>query len=117
MQARFKHHIARFSQGERRRARFEQARLIALHSPDGGELKAPRLRLASRVALWLHSSLFMVLMLAALSGCSAIKGVAITEGERKACEAASCTVWTEKELNSLARHFFQQGYSAGVKSL
>ena len=76
MQARFKHHIARFSQGERRRARFEQARLIALHTPDCAEAKRPRLRLAARLALWIHSSLFLLLMLAALSGCSAIKDVA-----------------------------------------
>lgn len=117
MQARFKHHIARFSQGERRRARFEQARLIALHTPDCAETKRPRLRLAARLALWIHASLFVVLMLAALSGCSAIKGVAITESERKACESTGCSVWTEQELDALARHFFKKGYEAGVKSI
>lgn len=117
MQARFKHHIARFSQGERRRARFEQARLIALHTPDCVEAKRPRLRLAARLALWTHAGLFMLLMLAALSGCSAIKGVAITESERKACESIGCSVWTEQELDALARHFFKKGYEAGVKSI
>ena len=117
MQARFKHHIARFSLGERRRARFEQARLIALHTPDCVEGKPPRLRLAARLALWIHASLFLLLMLAALSGCSAIKGVAISESERRACEAIGCSVWTEQELDALARHFFNKGYQAGVKSI
>ena len=117
MQARFKHHIARYSQGERRRARFEQARLIALHTPDCLEAKRPRLRLAARLALWVHASLFLLLMLAALSGCSAIKGVAISESERRACESIGCSVWTEQELDSLARHFFNKGYAAGVKSI
>ena len=117
MQARFKHHIARFSQGERRRARFEQARLIALHTPDCVETKLPRLRLAARLALWVHAGLFMLLMLAALSGCSDIKGVAITESERRACEAIGCSVWTDQEPDTLARHFFKKGYEAGVKSI
>ena len=117
MQARFKHHIARFSQGERRRARFEQGRLIALHTPDCAEVKLPRLRLAARLALWIHAGLFMLLMLAALSGCSAIKGVAISESERRACESIGCSVWTEQELDALARHFFNKGYQAGVKSI
>ena len=52
-----------------------------------------------------------------ISGCSSIKGVEITEHERKACESLGCTVWTDQELGSLARRFFQQGYSAGVKSI
>ena len=117
MQARFKHHIARFSQGERRRARFEQARLIALHTPDCAEAKRPRLRLAARLALWTHASLFLVFVLAALSGCSDIKGVAITESERRACESIGCSVWTEQELDALARHFFLKGYQAGGKSI
>ena len=58
--------------------------------------------------------LFVVLLLV---GCSSIKGVEITDHERKACEASGCTVWTAQELDSLARRFFLQGYNAGAKSI
>jgi len=53
-----------------------------------------------------------------LSGCASLPGgVAMTDDERKACEASGCTVWTQGELEGLARRFFQQGYNAGVKSI
>ncbi|WP_309679467.1 hypothetical protein [Polaromonas sp.] len=120
MQARFKHTIARYSQGERRRARFEQARLIALHARGGGKGRAPRLRLAARIVLWLNGCgvlICLVLLALVLSACAAIPGVAITDDERAACEASGCTVWTQRELEGLARKFFQQGYDAGVKSI
>lgn len=52
-----------------------------------------------------------------LTGCSSIPGVVISDDERKVCEAQGCTVWTVKELESLARRFIQQGYKAGVDSI
>ncbi len=124
MQARFKHHIARFSQGERRRARFEQARLIALHTPEGARIKPPRLYLAVRIALWAYASLLLALLAAVLSGCSlsvsnqdAPPGVQLTDDERQACAAHSCTVWTPVELQELVRRVFRNGYDVGVKSI
>ncbi len=76
-----------------------------------------RMHRVARAALWLHGALYMVLLAAVLSGCSAIKGVVITENERRACESIGCTVWTEQELDALARHFFKKGYEVGVKSI
>lgn len=59
-----------------------------------------------------------VLILLLLTGCAALSGVAITDEERKACEAQqNCTVWNHQDLQSLIRHFFGQGYQAGRKSL
>lgn len=52
-----------------------------------------------------------------LSGCANIPGVLITDDERKACEASSCSVWTFQELQNLARKFFKEGYQAGVSSI
>ena len=102
--------LARWWQGYvRRRDSARLARYKAAHQP--------RLQGAAKAALGLHAALYLVLMLAALSGCSAIKGVAISESERRACESIGCSVWTEQELDALARHFFRQGYDAGVKSL
>ncbi len=58
-----------------------------------------------------------IIMALLLSGCSTITGVEITEAERKACEAHGCTVWTQQELEGMARKFFRGGYQAGVKSI
>lgn len=78
----------------------------------------PRLQGAAKAALGLHAALYVVLLLAVLSGCSrGMPGVAVTDEERETCAANGCTVWTKQELDSLARHFFQKGYDAGVKSL
>ena len=57
-----------------------------------------------------------VLLVLLIAGCSSIKGVTITEDERKACEVATCTVWTLEELEGLARAMFRRGYEAGFKS-
>lgn len=52
-----------------------------------------------------------------LTGCAAIPGVEISEEDRKVCEVQkTCSVWSEKDLRSLIRHFFEQGYNAGRKS-
>ena len=59
----------------------------------------------------------LVLIIALLAGCSTIKGVTLSDDERRACEASGCTVWTEQDLEGLARLFFQQGYMARGKSL
>jgi hypothetical protein len=102
--------LARWWQGYvRRRDSARLARYKAAHQP--------RLQGAAKAALGLHAALYLVLLLAVLSGCSAVKGVTITEDERKACEASGCTVWTKAELDALVRHFFKKGYEAGVKSL
>ena len=58
-----------------------------------------------------------LILLLALSGCSSIKGVHITEQERQACEISGCSVWTEGELEGMARRFYRQGYTAGVRSI
>ncbi|MES2942930.1 MAG: hypothetical protein V4772_08680 [Pseudomonadota bacterium] len=58
--------------------------------------------------------LFLALL---LTGCANIKGVEITDDERKACGKVSCSVWTETELSRLARKFFQDGYKAGKASI
>ena len=52
-----------------------------------------------------------------LTACAAINGVEITDDERKACEAETCTVWTIRELGVLTRKFWDQGYRVGVKSI
>ena len=76
------------------------------------------MRGAARAALWLHVAFYLVLLAAALSGCTrGNPGVAITDEERETCAAAGCTVWTKPELDSLVRHYFQKGYEAGKKSL
>jgi uncharacterized protein YceK len=58
-----------------------------------------------------------VLIALILSGCASIKGVEITDDERKACEQVTCSVWTEQELTRLARKFFSDGYKAGKASI
>lgn len=62
----------------------------------------------------MKTTLLFVLLLA---GCSSIKGVEITEDERKLCETSGCTVWTANELEALAKTMWQRGYQAGVKSI
>lgn len=52
------------------------------------------------------------------SGCATtkvpeIQGVTISPEERQSCAAKGCTVWTEEELQRLARHFFMQGIQQG----
>ena len=47
----------------------------------------------------------------AIAGCAApkapeIEGVTISPEERQACAEKGCTVWTEEELQRMARHFF-----------
>ena len=58
---------------------------------------------------------FLIALL--LTGCASIKGVAIDEDERKACEVEGCTVWTELELQTFAKKFWGMGYQAGKKSI
>lgn len=72
MQARYKHMIARYSQGERRRARFEQARLIEPHKPDCRE--RPPMRRAAHIALWLHVCV-VLLLLSGLMAVACARGV------------------------------------------
>jgi starvation-inducible outer membrane lipoprotein len=53
-----------------------------------------------------------------LAGCSSIpQGIKINEEEIKACKSEGCTVWTDAELTRMARKFWSEGYSAGLKSL
>ena len=52
-----------------------------------------------------------------LTGCASFQGVAMDDNERKACAVESCSVWTMRELQELAKRFFSQGYQAGKKSL
>lgn len=67
-----------------------------------------------RMLVWL---VLIFVLGVVLSGCASLPGVAMTDDERKACEASGCTVWTQRQLEGLARRFFQQGYNAGVKSI
>ena len=113
MQARYKHFIRRYTQGERRRARYEQARLIALHRPAGTDQPSAVMRTgAGFILFWVFAWLFVL-----MAGCSTVPGVQISDDERKACEVEGCSVWTDRELERLAKSFFQKGYTAGVKSL
>lgn len=59
-----------------------------------------------------------ILAIVLLSGCASLPaGIEMTDDERKACEAAGCTVWTRAELEQLVRMAMQRGYAAGKKSL
>jgi hypothetical protein len=83
MQARYKHTIARFSQGAIRRARFEQQRLIALHgrrpaAADPGLV----MRFSARALLGLQLAC-IALGLALLAGCHA--RIVITDPAPQAC--------------------------------
>jgi len=37
--------------------------------------------------------------------------------ERTACAKEGCSVWTDRELNDMAKQFFNLGYQAGKKSI
>lgn len=84
------------------------------------QAKRPALRLAARIALLIHA-LFLAAAVfafaAVLTGCAQLKGVTLNDAERAACEAQGCTVWTQSELESLARKAFKSGYAAGAKSI
>lgn len=104
--------LARWWQGYvRRRDSARLARYKATHQP--------RLQGAAKAALALHAALYLVLLLAVLSGCAtpAPPGVQMTDDERKACAAHSCAVWTPVELQDLVRRVFRKGYDVGAKSI
>lgn len=45
-----------------------------------------------------------------LVGCSTSpSGISMSEDERKACAEHGCTVWTQQELQGLARQFYLEG--------
>ena len=53
-----------------------------------------------------------------LSGCASLPpGVQMTESERVACAAETCTVWTMAELRKLISVAIKRGYEAGKGSL
>lgn len=64
------------------------------------------------------STVFMailaVLLMIFISGCAPQlpDGVTMSDEERVACKEQGCTVWTQEELERLARIFFQKGYAA-----
>ena len=60
-------------------------------------------------------TLALMVVVLVLSGCATLKGVEMTEDERKLCEAEGCTVWTVQELQALVREAMQRGYLAGQK--
>ena len=114
VQARYKQFIRRYSQGERRRARYEQDQLRwPGHRRASADQPSAVMRTgAGFILFWVFAWLFVL-----LSGCSSLPGVQISDNERKACEAEGCSVWTDRELERLAKSFFQKGYTAGMKSL
>lgn len=58
------------------------------------------------------------LLVVLLSGCASLPaGVKMSDDERKACEAETCSVWTVQELRKLITKALQQGYAAGRNSL
>jgi len=57
----------------------------------------------------------LMLFLALMTGCAT--GVTMDKDEEAACKAEGCTAWTTRELTTLARRFFNEGYKAGVNSL
>jgi hypothetical protein len=52
-----------------------------------------------------------------LAGCASFEGVQMTESERIACAAETCTVWTMAELRKLISVAIKRGYEAGKGSL
>lgn len=54
----------------------------------------------------------------ALAGCTQnIPGVEISDEERAACAAQkNCTVWTEQQLENVAKHFYRMGQQASKGS-
>lgn len=59
----------------------------------------------------------LVLLTLLCTGCATLPGVEISDAEREACKAETCSVWTPTELQNVARKLFEAGYKAGVKSL
>ena len=57
------------------------------------------------------------LLVLLLSGCASFAGVQMDDKERAACAVEGCSVWTDKELESMAKHIFNRGYEAGKKSI
>jgi hypothetical protein len=52
-----------------------------------------------------------------LAGCSSLPaGVTMTDAERAACAAQTCTVWTDQELQGLAMQVFREGFTRGAQS-
>jgi hypothetical protein len=58
----------------------------------------------------------LLVFLAWVSGCTALKPVASSD-DLPDCGATRCTILTESELDFIARHFYERGYKAGRKSL
>ena len=59
----------------------------------------------------------LAVVILTLTGCATLKGVEISDDERAACEAQTCTVWTKVELEMLVREAMKRGYLAGRQSL
>jgi len=57
------------------------------------------------------------LLVLLLSGCASFAGVQMDDKERAACAVEGCSVWTDKELEGMARQFFNWGYEEGKKSI
>ena len=60
-------------------------------------------------------TLALMVVILVLSGCATVKGVAMTDEERKMCEREGCTVWTEAELVQLVNEAMRRGYLAAQK--
>ena len=58
---------------------------------------------------------YLVVLL--LAGCASFQGVQMDDAERKACAIETCSVWTIKELQELARKFFLLGRKSQKESI
>ena len=68
----------------------------------------------------MKTSILLLLASTLVAGCATVShqappGVQMSEQERSACAAQGCTVWTEGELQQLARKFFREGWDAAAK--
>lgn len=51
----------------------------------------------------------------ALAGCATTKGLEVSAEDAAECAAAGCTPWSERQIQGLAKLFYQQGFTAGLK--
>lgn len=56
-----------------------------------------------------------VLSIASLTGCATTKGLEVSADDAKECAEVSCTPWSERQIQGLAKHFYGLGVSAGIK--
>lgn len=49
------------------------------------------------------------------ASCATTKGLEVSAEDAAECAAVGCTPWSERQLEQMARHFFNLGVKAGIK--